>query len=149
MMGVYSVVAEEIEFLPCSRNTTILQQCTINKVYVNPCPEARAAEPEPCQLPKGTNSTVVFDFTPNFESKSLSAQAYSETFLIDLPMPGQDTNACHFTSCPTVPGKKQTFAYTLEIKDYYPEAEYTSKWKLWNENDEVCCFKTKIKIVSV
>ena len=41
------------------------EQCVINKVHISPCPEAKAEEPGPCQLPKGSNSTVIFDFTPS------------------------------------------------------------------------------------
>lgn len=45
---------------------------------------------------------------------------YSATLLVDLPLPGQDTNGCHYTTCPTVAGRKQQLQFGLPIIDYYP-----------------------------
>ncbi|XP_049294026.1 MD-2-related lipid-recognition protein-like isoform X3 [Anopheles funestus] len=121
------------------------EKCTIHEVSYRPCPEA--AEGNPCLVYRGTNVSITFDFTPNFNANELTADVSWTRPLYDLPYVDMDTTACKHTNCPVVSGNRQTYTYAMPIKKGYFLQDYDIKWKLASENGDACCFIIKIKIV--
>lgn len=83
-----------------------------------------------------------------FNSDKLTAKAFWANGFVDLPFVDLERDACKTTSCPIVENKSSTYTYSLTMKKSYPYGTYDVKWKLIGEqDDELCCMLTKIKIV--
>ncbi|XP_034943383.1 MD-2-related lipid-recognition protein-like [Chelonus insularis] len=118
--------------------------CTIHEVRVNPCKEAE--HHKPCRIKRGENASISFDYTAYFHGDSLESRAYWANQVIDLPFLGMETNACATTTCPVQSGQKQTYTITLPIAKTYPARTFDVKWKLWNPQEQECCFIFQIKL---
>ncbi|XP_053671701.1 ecdysteroid-regulated 16 kDa protein-like [Anopheles nili] len=132
--------AEVVNFKNCPGEA----KCTFNEVAISPCPEA--AEGRTCTVYRGSNISITFDFTPEFNANVLTADVSWTQPAFDLPFIGMDTEACKHTACPAQSGKRQTYVYELPIKKSYPPKHYDVKWKLTSENNDTCCMIVQINI---
>nr|XP_019536382.1 MD-2-related lipid-recognition protein [Aedes albopictus]XP_019556862.1 MD-2-related lipid-recognition protein-like [Aedes albopictus] len=140
LIGVIAIArAEVISFEKCSESV----KCTVHEVRVHPCPEA--AQNKPCVMLKGTNATIAFDYTPEFDAQVATAKAFWAS-AVDLPFAGLDQEACKYTSCPVAAGQRQSYSYDLPIMKSYPTRQYKVKWQLLNEANEMCCFLIEMAI---
>ncbi|EFN62170.1 hypothetical protein EAG_12283 [Camponotus floridanus] len=92
----------------------------------------------------------VVHFTPcphQFGGDTLQSRAYWASEIVDLPFLGMPIEACPCTTCPAVPNQKQTYTVVLPISKKFPARTYDLKWKLWNEQEQECCFMFQIKLV--
>ncbi|XP_012256338.2 MD-2-related lipid-recognition protein-like [Athalia rosae] len=144
--AISTTLAEVVVWQPCSDEVSVSEQpgCTIHEVRVNPCREA--AQGKPCRIKRGRNAGITFDYTPNFSSDTLQNRAYWTRPGGDLPFIGMNLNACNATVCPSVSGQKQTYSYQLSISQSFPARTYDVKWKLWNQEQQECCFVFQIKL---
>ncbi|XP_018316923.1 MD-2-related lipid-recognition protein [Mycetomoellerius zeteki] len=146
ILALSTVYAEVVHWTPCpsdpEQNTA--QLCIIHEVRVDPCREAE--ERKPCFLKKGQDASISFDYTPQFNG-SLSSRAYWASEIVDLPFLGMPLDACQSTVCPASPGQKQTYSVALPISKKFPSQTYNLKWKLWNEQEQECCFMFQIKLI--
>ncbi|EDS45756.1 conserved hypothetical protein [Culex quinquefasciatus] len=94
----------------------------------------------------GQNATISFDYTAGFDAKVATAKAWWTMPSLDLPFIGMDNDACKYTGCPIVAGRKQAYSYELPIMKIFPSRAYDVKWQLLNENGEQCCFIIPIVI---
>lgn len=143
-----TVCAEMVPFELCTAPNP--GQCTVHEVRINPCPES--VDHKPCKIKRGKSASIEFDYTTDFNSSSAHGQVYWESDEGDLPFLGMNTQACQHTSCPIVTSTRQTYAYTLDVAKKFPARTYLIKWILRNpqqpeESTEMCCFRTKIKLV--
>ncbi|XP_053981491.1 MD-2-related lipid-recognition protein-like [Hylaeus volcanicus] len=139
------VYAELVPARPCpypEPDTPL--NCTIHEVYVDPCKEA--AEGKPCKLRRGIISNITFHYTPSFEAENLQSRVYWASQMMDIPFLGMDADACLFTMCPIVPGQRNTYQAQIHILKKYPIRMYDLKWRVWNEQEQECCFMFQIKI---
>ncbi|XP_062564809.1 MD-2-related lipid-recognition protein-like [Armigeres subalbatus] len=140
LVGVVAIAhAEVIPFENCKESV----KCTVHEVRVDPCPEV--AQNKPCVMLRGSNATIAFDYTPEFDAQVATAKAFW-TAAIDLPFAGLDNEACKYTPCPVVAGQKQSYSYDLPILKSYPTRRYKVKWQLLNEANEMCCFLIDMEI---
>ncbi|XP_012533140.2 MD-2-related lipid-recognition protein [Monomorium pharaonis] len=144
ILALSTVYAEVVHSTPCPSSSEETSQCTIHEVRVDPCREAE--ERKPCTLKKGRNASISFDYTTQF-SGQLSSRAYWASEIVDLPFLGMPLDACLSTVCPALPGQKQTYSIFLPISKKFPARTYDLKWKLWNEQEQECCFMFPIKLV--
>ncbi|XP_053687983.1 MD-2-related lipid-recognition protein-like [Sabethes cyaneus] len=131
---------EVIKYQSCSEPV----KCTVQEVRVDPCPEA--AQDKPCLMLKGSNATIAFDYTPEFDAQTATAKAFWTQTAMDLPFAGMDNEGCKYTSCPIVAGQRQSYSYNLPIQKKYPSRTFDVKWQLMNEAEEMCCFIIQIAI---
>ncbi|KAL0123573.1 hypothetical protein PUN28_005826 [Cardiocondyla obscurior] len=142
VLALSAVHAEIVHWTPCQTSSEV--QCTVHEVRVDPCTEA--AEKKPCSQKRGRNATISFDYTSQFGG-SLSSRAYWASEIVDLPFLGMSTDACTSTVCPGTPGQKQTYTNVIHISKKFPPRTYDVKWKLWNEQEQECCFIFQIKLI--
>ncbi|KAG7198056.1 hypothetical protein KM043_018228 [Ampulex compressa] len=144
-LAFFMACAEVIQWESCpytDDNPTI--NCIVHEVRVNPCQEA--AEHKPCKLKRGHAANISFNYTANFEGTELKSRAYWSSEVADLPFMGMSTNACSATPCPAVSGLTQIYNTSLNISKTFPVRTYKLKWKLWNEEEQECCFMFYIKL---
>ncbi|XP_057332388.1 MD-2-related lipid-recognition protein-like [Microplitis mediator] len=137
-------ISEVIQPQNCEYPEGTVINCTVHEVRVDPCKEADQGKP--CRIKRGQNASISFDYTANFEGNSLESRAYWASQVIDLPFVGMETNACATTVCPVQPGQKQTYDISLPILKSFPARTYDVKWKLWNPQQQECCFIFQIKL---
>ncbi|XP_055594921.1 MD-2-related lipid-recognition protein-like [Uranotaenia lowii] len=137
-----AVSAEIVKFSNCKETT----KCQVHQVRIDPCPES--ASNKPCTMLKGTNATIAFDYTPEFDAQVATAKAFWTQTAMDLPFAGMDSEGCKYTSCPLQSGTKQSYSYDLPIQKKYPTRVYDVKWILENEAEEMCCFIIQISVKS-
>ncbi|XP_011877072.1 PREDICTED: MD-2-related lipid-recognition protein-like [Vollenhovia emeryi] len=142
ILALSAVYAELVQWTPCPPSTE--EQCTIHEVHVDPCREAE--ERKPCSLKKGRNASISFEYTPQFTG-SLQSRAYWASEIVDLPFLGMPVDACLSTTCPASVGQRQSYSVLLPISKKFPARTYDLKWKLWNEQEQMCCFMFQIKLV--
>ncbi|KAB0798779.1 hypothetical protein PPYR_07074 [Photinus pyralis] len=131
-----AVVGEIITFDNCATNK---DKCTIHEVRMDPCKEAAAKKP--CKVKKGKPGSIEIDYTPHFDSDTLTGTA---TYLGQL-LPNMETNACLTSPCPVVSGNKQTYTYQLLIDRIFPSGIFDVHWTLTGQNEgDHCCVSTKI-----
>ncbi|CAK9834223.1 MD-2-related lipid-recognition protein [Anthophora retusa] len=118
--------------------------CTIHEVYVDPCKEA--AEAKPCKIKKGVVGNMTFHYTPAFSSEKMQGRIFWASQVMDIPFLGMDPDACLATSCPIEAGQRNTYHVQIPILKKYPVRTYDLKWKIWNEQEQECCFMFQIKI---
>ena len=159
---------------------------TLHEVRISPCPEA--SKRRPCLLRKGTEVAIEVDFAPStvksVKDSSCKLTSWSRVFLavaadkivgraywasrvVELPMPGMNTNACDSLNCPMAAGNNQTYRYTLPVSRSFPnvsacnnsliiillihfifkQRRYDVKWRL-NSGDFNMCFQFPIQIVN-
>ncbi|XP_015171621.1 PREDICTED: MD-2-related lipid-recognition protein-like [Polistes dominula] len=144
-LSSFKSYAEVVHFRECPKPTPdAVSNCTIHEVRVDPCREA--AENKPCKIKRGHNSSISFDYTPNFDGEKLETRGYWASALADLPFLGMNSDACTMTKCPVVSGQKQTYNVQLFISKKFPVRTYDLKWKMWNEREQECCFMFQIKL---
>ncbi|EFN80227.1 Epididymal secretory protein E1 [Harpegnathos saltator] len=139
---VYATHAEVVHWHSCPE--PISTNCVIHEVRVEPC--AEALESKPCGLKRGRNASISFDYTADF-SGNVFSRAYWASELMDLPFLGMPLDACTSTVCPVQPGQRQTYSVVLPISKKFPTRKYDLKWKLWNEQENSCCFMLAIKLL--
>ncbi|XP_025990495.1 MD-2-related lipid-recognition protein [Solenopsis invicta] len=144
ILALSTVYAEVVHSTPCPTDSEETEECTIHEVRVDPCREAD--ERKPCTLKRGHNASISFDYTPQF-SGSLSSRVYWASEIVDLPFLGMPLDACPSTVCPAAPGQRQSFITTIPMSKKFPARTYDLKWKLWNEQNQMCCFMFPIKLV--
>ncbi|XP_029171089.1 MD-2-related lipid-recognition protein-like [Nylanderia fulva] len=145
ILALSTVYAEIVQWTPCPNSENSDSVCTIHEVRVDPCREA--AERKPCALKKGHNASISFDYTTEFSSDTLKSRAFWASEIVDLPFLGMPLDACLSTACPAIPSQKQTYTVQLPISKKFPARTYNLKWKLWNSEDQECCFMFQIKLV--
>ncbi|XP_076658720.1 MD-2-related lipid-recognition protein [Halictus rubicundus] len=144
-LGLAVIYAERLTPRRCSYpdpNTPI--NCTVDEVYIEPCREA--AESKACKVRRGTNTNMTIHYTPNFSSDVMTGRIFWASQLTDIPFLGMDPNACLLTSCPVKAGERNTFYTEIPILKKYPVRMYDLKWRIWNEQNQECCFMFQIKI---
>ncbi|XP_050447365.1 MD-2-related lipid-recognition protein-like [Cataglyphis hispanica] len=144
ILTLCTIYAEVVHWTACPNPENVTSVCTIHEVRVNPCREA--SERKPCSLKKGRNASIIFDYTSEF-SGNLFSRAYWASEIVDLPFLGMPLDACESTICPATPGEQQTYSVILPISKKFPTRTYDLKWKLWNEQEQECCFMFQIKLV--
>ncbi|XP_011697884.1 PREDICTED: MD-2-related lipid-recognition protein-like [Wasmannia auropunctata] len=145
ILALSAAYAEVVHFTSCPSSSEENTECTIHEVRVDPCREAE--EQKPCSIKKGRNASISFDYTTQF-SGNVSSRAYWASEIVDLPFLGMPLDACRTsTICPVTPGQKQSYSVFLPISKKFPARTYDLKWKLWNEQDQGCCFMFQIKLV--
>ncbi|XP_011643443.2 MD-2-related lipid-recognition protein-like [Pogonomyrmex barbatus] len=146
ILALSTVYAEVVHWTPCpAESEERIVQCIIHEVRVDPCREAE--ERKPCSLKRGRNASISFDYTADFSGNALSSRAYWASELVDLPFLGMPLDACTSTVCPASPGQRQIYSVILHISKKFPARTYDLKWKLWNEQEQECCFMFQIKLV--
>ncbi|CAL1680752.1 unnamed protein product [Lasius platythorax] len=145
ILALSTVYAEVVHWTPCPNPENVTSVCTIHEVRVIPCREAE--ERKPCSLKKGRNASISFDFTAEFNGDLIYSRAYWASEIVDLPFLGMPLDACLSTVCPVMPNQKQTYSVMLPISKKFPARTYDLKWKLWNEQEQECCFMFPIKLV--
>lgn len=131
-----AVVCEIIAVDNCAPNK---DKCTIHEVRIDPCKEA--ATRKPCKVKRGKSGNIEIDYTPHFDSDTLSAKA---TYLGQL-LPNMETDACLTTPCPVVSGNKRTYTYQLLVDRKFPSGIFDVNWSLTGQNDDdQCCVVMKI-----
>ncbi|XP_065346380.1 MD-2-related lipid-recognition protein-like [Cloeon dipterum] len=134
--------AERVAFEPCSSGSN---QCEVNWVEIDPCPEAETGAP--CRTKKGKAAAIKFDFKTAVPKDKLDVEVFWASATGDLPFPGFDTDACKYTQCPVAADTTQTLTYSLDIPKKTASRVYSVKWDLSSADKEVrCCFLTKIRI---
>ncbi|CAH0393874.1 unnamed protein product [Bemisia tabaci] len=134
------VQPETVQHTKCPTDT---KKCDIHQVRINPCPDAR--EGKPCRMFRGTNGSIEFDFTPKFSGSQIGARVYWASWF-DVPFLDMNSDGCLYTTCPMEAGKNYTLKYGILIKTWYPTGNYPIKWKVWNEQNEECCFMYFMKL---
>ncbi|XP_070164106.1 MD-2-related lipid-recognition protein [Polyergus mexicanus] len=145
ILALSTVYAEVVHWTACPNPENVISVCTVHEVRVNPCREAE--ERKPCSLKKSRNASISFDYTSEFSGDLLFSRAYWASEIVDLPFLGMPLDACTSTVCPATPGQKQTYSVILPISKKFPARTYDLKWKLWNEQEQECCFMFQIKLV--
>ncbi|OXU21672.1 hypothetical protein TSAR_010171 [Trichomalopsis sarcophagae] len=93
--------------------------CTIHEVRVLPCKEA--VQGKACNLKKGEDAKISFDFTPKFDASKVESRAYWPNQLVDLPLMGMESDACKDgTTCPLAKDTKYTYNINLPISKKFP-----------------------------
>ncbi|XP_071867431.1 MD-2-related lipid-recognition protein isoform X2 [Bombus fervidus] len=118
--------------------------CTIHEVYIDPCKES--AEGKPCKLKRGVVGNMTFHYTPSFSSEKIQGRIFWASQVMDIPFLGMSPDACLSTSCPIEAGQRNTYHVEVPILKKYPVRTYDLKWKIWNEEEQECCFMFQIKI---
>ncbi|XP_014471875.1 PREDICTED: MD-2-related lipid-recognition protein-like [Dinoponera quadriceps] len=122
-----------------------VSSCSIHEVRVEPCREA--LDGKPCGLKRGRTASISFDYTVNFSGDTLSSRVYWASEIMDLPFLGMPLDACTSTVCPATPGQRQTYSVELPMSKKFPARTYDLKWKLWNAQEQECCFMFAIKLL--
>ncbi|XP_017886992.1 MD-2-related lipid-recognition protein-like [Ceratina calcarata] len=144
-LGLYHVEGELVQWGPCSYPEGVTpSNCTVHEVNIDPCKEA--AENKPCKLKRGIVGNMTFHYTPTFSSDKLEGRIYWVSQLADIPFLGLNSNACLMTNCPIEAGQKNIYRVQVPILKEYPVRTYNLKWKIWNDQEEECCFQYQIKI---
>ncbi|XP_055706621.1 MD-2-related lipid-recognition protein-like [Phlebotomus papatasi] len=140
---VISLSASElVRFHECEEKSP--QDCTIHAVRINPCPEAE--NDQPCKVKRGRSATIEFDYSTAFRATELDSRIYWSNEGVDLPLIGVDTNGCNIVSCPVEANVNNTYAWTLNVSKKFPIRTFDIKMKIKNEDDNFCCFLTKIRL---
>ncbi|XP_031785912.1 MD-2-related lipid-recognition protein [Nasonia vitripennis] len=145
---VMTVSAEVIVWKSCPNDSSTPKVCTIHEVRVLPCKEA--VQGKACNLKKGEDAKISFDFTPKFDASKVESRAYWPNQLVDLPLMGMESDACkEGTTCPLARDTKYTYNINLPISKKFPTRPFDVKWKLWNteKEDELCCFLFQINLL--
>ncbi|XP_039293968.1 MD-2-related lipid-recognition protein-like [Nilaparvata lugens] len=155
LADVIFVYGEEVKFSKCQKfqrdkdgvARQYEQSCNIQKVFVDPCPDA--ASNEPCKVKHGNEGAITVHFTPQFSATNISSQAYWDQALMNVPFEDMDTNGCKYMKCPMEKDVATTYSYKIGIKSTYPPDIYTVKWKVLSAEDPTkeCCFRFRLKIV--
>ncbi|XP_076167612.1 MD-2-related lipid-recognition protein [Ptiloglossa arizonensis] len=144
VLALSMVYAEIIPHRPCPYPDQTPLNCTIHEVNLDPCKEA--AEGKPCKIKKGITGNITFQYTPNFSADTLQGRVYWATQATDIPFLGMDSDACLSTPCPVLADQKSTYHAEIHILKKYPVRTFDLKWKIWNEQEQECCFMFQIKI---
>ncbi|KAM3959732.1 MD-2-related lipid-recognition protein [Aphomia sociella] len=134
-----TVYADIARFTSCNDENS---SCTINELRIDPCRSRNG-----CILKKGTDVSMSFDYTADFEASKLKTAVYwadTNAIFPDLGI----ADGCEYTTCPVVSGQKGTFNYHMNLGKKLPNGKYIIKWVLWNEENpsQQCCLKTPIQI---
>ncbi|XP_017893561.1 MD-2-related lipid-recognition protein-like [Ceratina calcarata] len=142
--GLYNVEGELIQWRPCPYpNAATASNCTIHEVYVDPCEDA--ASGKPCNFKRGISANMTFHYTPSFSSESIQGGIYWTIDSIDIPILSVRSNPCSLTTCPLEAGQKNIYHLETTVRRY-PLREYDLKWRIWNDQQEECCFIYQITI---
>lgn len=139
------VFAERIPWRTCPfPDSNTPSNCTIHEVYLDPCAEAK--DEKPCKVKRGITANMTFHYTPDFTSDKMNVRIFWASQVMDIPFLGMDPNACLSTTCPVVAGQRNVYHADIPILKKYPVRTYDIKWKIWNEEEQECCFMFQIKI---
>ncbi|XP_023174659.1 MD-2-related lipid-recognition protein-like [Drosophila hydei] len=124
-----------------------VNQCTIDEVRVDPCPQA--LQNAACRIRRRRPTQMSFKYTPQFDADQLEASlvwAKSETE--ELPLVTLERDACKATSCPVKAGVQGTYTVEVPIEAKFPVSTYTIRWALKDPvSSKRCCFSVDIKVV--
>lgn len=101
-----------------------------------------------CLLEKGKTHRLIAEFTPGVSSSRLQSYVAWKSW-VEMPLPGQNSNACqNYIDCPVNQGTQTNFTYPLEIQNFWMRRRYPMIWKLTNQDTEetVLCFVFRIQI---
>ncbi|KAK4313594.1 hypothetical protein Pmani_015073 [Petrolisthes manimaculis] len=87
-------------------------------------------EVPPCLLHRGTIIPTIIEFIPSVNSDTLTNAITGNLGGIEVPWPGMDPDACHFTTCPITAGTKTHWEMPVEILAEYPEISTVVTFKL-------------------
>ncbi|XP_071785631.1 NPC intracellular cholesterol transporter 2-like [Asterias amurensis] len=118
----------------------------INKVDLSPC------DAFPCQLKKGTNTTITVDFTLNKSEMAKTATTVVHGILKGLPVPFSTdyTDACKTAGlkCPLMQSSENVYTAKLYIQKVYPDINVYVKWELQDQDGkDLFCFEIPVTIV--
>ncbi|XP_055693991.1 MD-2-related lipid-recognition protein-like [Lutzomyia longipalpis] len=134
--------AELVRFQECEEKSELA--CTIHAVRINPCPEA--ANDLPCKIKRGRSASIEFDYSSEFRATELDSRVYWSNEGVDLPLIGVDTNGCNIVTCPIEANINNTYTWTLNVSKKFPIRQFDIKMKIKNEDENFCCFLTKIRL---
>ncbi|XP_068619046.1 ecdysteroid-regulated 16 kDa protein-like [Battus philenor] len=132
-------------------NVTPAEQCEgVNfenlreRIQVIPCGK------KSCKLRKGTNTTVVLKFKPEFDVKTLVNEVYATVAGLPLPFLGvTGSSACPQVtrsdgtpaSCPLTAGEEFIYTNVFPIEPFYPNTDLRVHWALKDGDKSVICFE--------
>ncbi|CAG9583423.1 unnamed protein product [Danaus chrysippus] len=106
---------------------------------LDPCPDG----PELCKIKREEPYTIAFDFTPEFDARTLKVALLSDpnnTTSFSRAVT-QLHNGCEYTKCPIE--KKTRNIMELDFEYYMKsEGKFPLQLRLWNDEDDsdMCCF---------
>ncbi|GAB0087675.1 hypothetical protein DMENIID0001_020140 [Sergentomyia squamirostris] len=133
---------ELVKFQECEEKSP--QGCTIHAVRINPCPES--ANDQPCKIKRGRSATIEFDYATDYGTNEMDSRIYWSNDGVDLPLIGVETNGCNIVTCPVVANVNHTYAWTLNVSKKFPIRTFDIKMKIKNQDENFCCFLTKIRL---
>uniref|UniRef100_A0A1L8DQG5 Putative niemann-pick type c2 n=1 Tax=Nyssomyia neivai TaxID=330878 RepID=A0A1L8DQG5_9DIPT len=134
--------AELVRFQECEEKSELA--CQIHAVRINPCPES--SSDLPCKIKRGRSASIEFDYSTDFRATELDSRVYWNNEGVDLPLIGVDTNGCNIVSCPIEAHVNNTYTWTLNVSKKFPIRTFDIKMKVKNEDENFCCFLTKIRL---
>ncbi|XP_018024545.1 uncharacterized protein LOC108680261 [Hyalella azteca] len=107
-------------------------------LYVNCTSRVR----DVCSLARGRSHTLVVTFTPVTTINHAVVSLLSWRTWLEMPLLGQDANACDHMTCPLHAGTKTTLDYRLNIPDVVGEKRDTLVWRLFDKQsrERLLCF---------
>ncbi|XP_037949489.1 MD-2-related lipid-recognition protein-like [Teleopsis dalmanni] len=137
-------LAEVVDYKLCPGSDH--EECIINEVRINPCPQA--AQHIACKLRRGKPSNMSFDYTPKFDSDSFEGSlTWVKSETEEPPLLGFDREACKYTTCPIRKDQPNNYEIIVPIQNKFPMGSYTIRWNLKAPSGKSCCFTTDIKLV--
>lgn len=118
--------------------------CTIDEVKVDSCLVDRTTKA--CRLKRGSNYTMMVNFTPDFEGDDVTMLAYALLPGVDAEFQGMDDNACHWMNCPVVKDIPQAYTFNLSMQKSYPRGSFSVRWLMKKSGQPACCFTNRFKI---
>ncbi|CAN7941875.1 unnamed protein product [Ixodes pacificus] len=101
-----------------------------------------------CILKKGTDVSLIIDFTSNVKSPTVQVKAYGVLEHVPIPFDVPQPDACQSgVTCPVQPAGKYNYRGSFPIKPMYPSLSLDIKWELLDDKDEnLVCVLVPVKI---
>ncbi|XP_032518113.2 MD-2-related lipid-recognition protein-like [Danaus plexippus] len=141
---IYLVSSEYVNRKSC--NNVDPTKCKIHNVKLDPCPDG----PKLCNIKREEPYSIAFDFTPEFDARSLKVALLSD--------PNNSTSfsravtqlhsGCDYTKCPIE--KKTRNIIELDFEYYVKsEGKIPLQLRLWNDEDDsdMCCFIFDVNVL--
>merc|ERR1711890_624 len=144
---VVAVSTRRLQVQQCGEETSGL----IHAVKIRPCrPLSENGGPDGCQLKVGSRFTIKIKFTPSSNSTTVTQAAFGTIFSLSLPFPGFAGDACGFTRCPMISGRRQLYQNdNITLSSMFPLIRTEAKWILKDSSSNyVTCFKIPIQLIA-
>ncbi|KAF9801324.1 hypothetical protein SFRURICE_000418 [Spodoptera frugiperda] len=123
-----------------------------DRIQVTPCGQKR------CKLPKNSNITVVFKFTPKKVVKSITNEVFANIAGVPLPFIGVDgTDACgdvkradtqEAVACPLPADQDYVYTNVFPVQPFYPAVNLRVHWNLKDGKKSLICFEVPAVITA-